>query len=75
LSDGARSAKNPLMRSRTMRSILFDLDGTLTDRKVGITNSIQYALGKLGAEIPRTEELLWCIGPPLLENFQTLLDD
>jgi phosphoglycolate phosphatase len=57
------------------QNVFFDLDGTLTDPKVGITNSIQYALGKLGAEIPRTEELLWCIGPPLLENFQTLLDD
>lgn len=63
------------MRSRTMRPILFDLDGTLTGPKVGITNSIQYALGKIGADIPRTEELLWHIGPPLLENFQTLLDD
>ena len=28
--------------------ILFDLDGTLTDPKEGITKSIQYALNKMG---------------------------
>jgi len=56
------------------RSVLFDLDGTLTDPKEGITRSIQFALEKLGADIPPVDELTWCIGPPLLENFQRLLD-
>ncbi|HHU73371.1 MAG TPA: HAD family hydrolase, partial [Clostridiales bacterium] len=28
------------------KNILFDLDGTLTDPKVGITKSVQYALKK-----------------------------
>ncbi len=56
-----------------IESILFDLDGTLTDPKVGITRSIQYALKKLGRPIIEQSDLLWCIGPPLLESFKVLL--
>jgi phosphoglycolate phosphatase len=55
------------------QTVFFDLDGTLTDPMVGITSSIQFALEQLGAEVPEANELLWCIGPPLLENFQTLV--
>ena len=29
-------------------TVLFDLDGTLTDSSEGITKSVQYALDKLG---------------------------
>jgi phosphoglycolate phosphatase len=53
--------------------ILFDLDGTLTDPKPGITRCIQYALVRLGEPVPETDDLLWCIGPPLQENFAQLL--
>ncbi len=28
------------------QTILFDLDGTLTNSELGITNSVAYALGK-----------------------------
>ncbi len=56
-----------------MKNILFDLDGTLTDPKKGITRSIQYALKKLDQPIPEADELLWCIGPPLLQSLQTLV--
>jgi phosphoglycolate phosphatase len=51
-------------------TLLFDLDGTLTDPREGITRSIQYALRKMGQEPPPCEELLCCIGPPLLASFQ-----
>lgn len=54
-------------------NILFDLDGTLTDPKVGITRSMQFALTQLGHTPPAMEDLLWCIGPPLKENFVRLL--
>jgi phosphoglycolate phosphatase len=54
-------------------TIFFDLDGTLTDPKVGITGSIQYALEKLGVPVPTQDELTWCIGPPLRPNFVALL--
>ena len=55
--------------------IFFDLDGTLTDPKLGITRSIQYALEQLGVAVPATDELTWCIGPPLLESFREILGD
>ena len=56
-----------------MQNILFDLDGTLTDPKLGITRSIQYALEKLNKPVPACDDLTWCIGPPLLESFLQLL--
>ncbi|MBF9197486.1 HAD family hydrolase [Microvirga terrestris] len=52
---------------------LFDLDGTLTDPKTGITRSVQYALGKLGRPIPEADDLTWMIGPPLIAGFTELL--
>lgn len=54
-------------------AILFDLDGTLTDPKVGITGCIQYALSELGYKPPNADELHWCIGPPLKDSFSQLL--
>src|SRR5690242_13818696 len=62
----------PLRRAR-FDSVLFDLDGTLTDPHVAITSSVAYALGEVGAQVPPVEELLWCIGPPLRQNFGKLL--
>jgi phosphoglycolate phosphatase len=58
-----------------MKTIFFDLDGTLTDPKIGITRSIQYALEKLGREVPHQDELTWCIGPPLHASFVKLLGE
>lgn len=58
----------------TTRTIFFDLDGTLTDSKPGITRCIQHALGELGHAVPLPEELHWCIGPPLSASFARLLD-
>jgi phosphoglycolate phosphatase len=58
-----------------MDNIYFDLDGTLTDPKPGITRSIQYALRKLDREVPSEDALTWCIGPPLRASFVTLLGD
>jgi phosphoglycolate phosphatase len=58
-----------------MDNIYFDLDGTLTDPKPGITRSIQYALRKLDRTVPSEDELTWCIGPPLRASFATLLGD
>lgn len=57
----------------TEPTIFFDLDGTLTDPKPGITGSIQYALAKLGRAVPTQDELTWCIGPPLRASFAALL--
>lgn len=39
------------------RNILFDLDGTLTDPKVGITTCVQYALEHFGIHEPDNTKL------------------
>ena len=50
-------------------TILWDLDGTLTDPKPGITRSVQHALLALGIEVDDPESLTPYIGPPLREGF------
>ena len=49
--------------------ILFDLDGTLTDPKLGITSSVQYALKAFGIDEPDLDKLEPFIGPPLRDSF------
>ena len=49
--------------------ILFDLDGTLTDSREGITKSVQYALDKVGIHEPDLTSLEHFIGPPLYDEF------
>lgn len=49
--------------------LLFDLDGTLTDPKEGITASVQYALRFFGIEETDLDKLTPFIGPPLRESF------
>lgn len=53
------------------QTLLFDLDGTLTDPKPGLTRSVQYALTQLGIVVPDLETLTPFIGPPLAESFST----
>jgi phosphoglycolate phosphatase len=53
--------------------VFFDLDGTLTDPREGITRCLRYALQKLGYSSPEDAELERYIGPPLQQNFATLL--
>jgi phosphoglycolate phosphatase len=55
------------------QTILFDLDGTLTDPKPGITNCIRHALQHMNVPVPDADELTWCIGPPLRASFKKLL--
>ena len=51
--------------------VLFDLDGTLTDPALGITNSVMYALEKFGISVSDRSELFRFIGPPLMYSFKT----
>ena len=51
------------------QNVLFDLDGTLTDPREGITRSIQYGLSKMGIDEPDLSKLEHFIGPPLLQAF------
>ncbi len=50
--------------------LLFDLDGTLTDSKVGICTCVQYALASLGIDEPDLDKLEPFIGPPLKNSFR-----
>lgn len=52
--------------------ILFDLDGTLTDPKVGITNCVKYALDYFGIIEEDEATLLRFIGPPLYDSFREI---
>jgi phosphoglycolate phosphatase len=59
-------------KKMTYNTILFDLDGTLTDPKVGILNSVKYALHKMNIAIPLEAELLKFIGPPIQQSFSEM---
>ncbi len=50
-------------------SVIFDLDGTLTDSGKGIMDSAEYALKKMGCDAFERDELRVFIGPPLVETF------
>ena len=51
-------------------TIYFDLDGTLTDSGPGITNSVAYALTRMGRPVPSRPSLNRYIGPPLWDSFR-----
>lgn len=52
------------------KHILFDLDGTLTDPAIGITNSVAYALEKFDIIVDDKRTLYKFIGPPLVDSFK-----
>ena len=51
------------------KTILFDLDGTLTDSGEGIINCSILALKHFGCPIPSREQMRVFVGPPLHESF------
>ncbi len=51
-------------------TLLFDLDGTITDPAEGIANSVAYALEKFGITVEDHTTLHRFIGPPLLDSFR-----
>ncbi len=58
------------MVTHRFETVLFDLDGTLTDPGVGITSSVAYALEACGIAAPDKRELECFIGPPLHDSFE-----
>ena len=53
-------------------TVIFDLDGTLTDSQEGIVRSVVHALQILGCEIPDERALRSFIGPPLIDSFRSV---
>lgn len=58
---------------KSYSTILFDLDGTLTDSSQGIINSIIYALEKLDINDYDMSLLKKFLGPPLHESFEKFM--
>lgn len=52
------------------KSVLFDLDGTLTDSGEGIINCAIFAMEKLGVPVPPREKMGVFVGPPLWDTFR-----
>lgn len=59
------------MNLATIKTCLFDLDGTLSDPAEGIIHSFQHALRRFGMEPGRLSDYFDVIGPPLIDSFQT----
>lgn len=57
-----------------VKNILIDLDGTLTDPKVGITTSARYGLNKVGFCVAEHENIDWIIGPPLKASLAKIIN-
>ena len=51
------------------KTIIFDLDGTLTDSGEGILNCAELGLRHFGLPVPSREEMRVFVGPPLHETF------
>lgn len=62
------------MQMAKIQNVLIDLDGTLTDPKIGICTSIRYGMEKVGHPLPEDTPLEWCIGPPLKQSLAQLLN-
>lgn len=52
------------------QTIVFDLDGTITDPGIGIANSVMYALEQYDIHVTDRSDLYSFIGPPLMESFE-----
>lgn len=51
-------------------TVLFDLDGTITNSEPGIIACVQHALRQFGIEVQDPKTLRPFIGPPLRDSFQ-----
>lgn len=56
------------------KTLLFDLDGTITDSSEGIINSIVYALEKMNVTITDRAVLKKFVGPPLMDSYKKYFD-
>lgn len=51
------------------KSVIFDLDGTLTDSGEGITKCVRLALEHFGIPVKNLDDLRFFVGPPLRASF------
>lgn len=67
-------SKHSVMRKRRVpqpyyETVIFDLDGTLVDSKIGVVNAMRYSLEQLQLDMPESVDLDTTIGPPLRHTF------
>ena len=65
----AAAWQSSLVERMSWDYILFDLDGTLTNPKEGITKGVAYSLRHFGITVNDLDELTKFIGPPMHESF------
>jgi phosphoglycolate phosphatase len=63
----------PRDRAMSYSTLIFDLDGTLSDSSIGITRSINYALQHFGVALVDEADLHTLVGPPLDVTFRELV--
>lgn len=68
--EGEKIYEKEEVMGRTYDTWFFDLDGTITDSSLGITNAVIYALDRFGIEERDRTKLYKFIGPPLNISFQ-----
>ncbi len=54
--------------------IIFDLDGTLINSKIGLENSLNYMLDKMGISLDGSSIVDQLIGPPIQDGLKNTLD-
>lgn len=64
-----------MMGAGSPDTLFFDLDGTLIDSALGITQCVAHALTEMGKPVPPYAELLRWIGPSLRTSFAAVFDD
>jgi phosphoglycolate phosphatase len=57
-----------------VRTVLLDLDGTLSDSKPGIAASFRYTVGQMGHDPDKAGDLTWAVGPPIAVSIRRLLE-
>lgn len=62
------------LQPRTFTTLIFDLDGTLTDSGEGIMKCAQYALMKMGIQVEDHTSLRAFVGPPLEDSFKNFFN-
>ncbi|MCL2747638.1 MAG: HAD hydrolase-like protein [Oscillospiraceae bacterium] len=71
MSSESASGKATSDKSAGGKSILlFDLDGTIIDSRIGVTRAVQYSLTHFGIEVKDPDLLISFIGPPLRESYK-----
>ncbi len=72
MHDGSVSSEAVITRPDPAATLLFDLDGTITDSVVGIVTSFHHALASVSVEPPAGDLSATVVGPPLLDTFASL---